>query len=44
MDSGSPRVAQTMNTDYYYEEEDELDEEIIYLMKKKRQVQNKRSY
>lgn len=42
MDSGSSRVAKTMNYNYDYEEE-ELDEEVERLMKQKRQVQNKRS-
>lgn len=43
MDSGSPRVARTMNINYDYEEEEDLDEEIERLMKQKRQVNNKRS-
>jgi hypothetical protein len=42
MDSGSSRVAKTMNYNYDYDEE-ELDEEVERLMKQKRQVQNKRS-
>lgn len=43
MDSGSSRVANTMNYNYDYDEEEELDEEVERLMKQKRQVQNKRS-
>ena len=43
MDSGSSRVANTMNYNYDYDEEEDLDEEVERLMKQKRQVQNKRS-
>jgi hypothetical protein len=43
MDSGSSRVARTMNINYDYDEEEDLDEEIERLMKQKRQVNNKRS-
>ena len=43
MDSGTPRVANTMNINYDYDEEEDLDEEIERLMKQKRQVNNKRS-